>query len=143
VAPGDLREEPVLALRDRLLEHLRTIYLEKERLVGAAQMREIERMIMLQVIDSQWKDHLLTIDHLKEGIGLRGYAQKDPLIEYKKESYLMFEELQDRIDCEPLRFLYLFRPVTEEEGEAFRERRKVHQTGPHSRLPGKKGRKRS
>ncbi len=143
VVPGDLGEEPAPALRERLLGHLHAVYSETERLGGPVQRREIERMIMLQIIDSQWKDHLLAIDHLKEGIGLRGYAQKDPLIEYKKESYTMFDELQGRIDCEPLRFLYLVRPVSEEEGEAFRERRKVHQAGPQSRLPGKKGRKRS
>ena len=63
-------------------------------------MRETERMIMLNVIDNQWKDHLLSMDHLKEGIGLRGYGQKDPLVEYKKESYVLFQDMMDRIEDE-------------------------------------------
>ena len=74
-------------MKDTLLNHIKKVYEEKEKLVGSEQLRELERIIMLQIIDSQWKDHLLNIDHLKEGIGLRGYAQKDPLIEYKKEPF--------------------------------------------------------
>ena len=66
-------------------------------------MRETERMIMLNVIDNQWKDHLLSMDHLKEGIGLRGYGQKDPLVEYKKESYVLFQDMMDRIEDETIR----------------------------------------
>ncbi len=62
-------------------------YAEKEQRIPAEILRETERIIMLNVIDNQWKDHLLSMDHLKEGIGLRGYGQKDPLIEYKKESF--------------------------------------------------------
>ena len=69
-------------------------------------MRETERMIMLNVIDNQWKDHLLSMDHLKEGIGLRGYGQKDPLIEYKKESYVLFQDMMDRIEDEAVRYLF-------------------------------------
>jgi preprotein translocase subunit SecA len=63
-------------------------------------------MIMLNVIDNQWKDHLLSMDHLKEGIGLRGYGQKDPLIEYKKESFTMFQDMMDRIEDESIRYLF-------------------------------------
>ncbi len=81
-------------------------YQDKENLVGAEIMRETERMIMLNVIDNLWKDHLLSMDHLKEGIGLRGYGQKDPLIEYKKESWTLFQDLQDRIEDETVRYLY-------------------------------------
>ena len=69
-------------------------------------MRETERMIMLNVIDNQWKDHLLSMDHLKEGIGLRGYGQKDPLIEYKKESFVLFQDMMDRIEDETIRYLF-------------------------------------
>jgi len=69
-------------------------------------MRQTERMVMLQVIDDQWKDHLLSIDELKQGIGMRGYGQKDPLVEYKKESYDLFTALQARIDEESLRYLF-------------------------------------
>jgi preprotein translocase subunit SecA len=68
-------------------------------------MRYLERMIMLQVVDTQWKDHLLSMDHLKEGIGLRGYGQKDPLLEYKREGFDMFEAMQARIARDALTFL--------------------------------------
>ena len=73
-------------------------------------LRETERMIMLNVIDNQWKDHLLSMDHLKEGIGLRGYGQKDPLVEYKKESFTMFQDMMDRIEDETIRFLFFMQP---------------------------------
>jgi preprotein translocase subunit SecA len=63
-------------------------------------------MIMLSVIDAQWKDHLLSMDHLKEGIGLRGYGQHDPLVEYKRESFDMFEEMMQRFQEETIRYLY-------------------------------------
>ena len=75
-------------------------------MIGPELMRETERMIMLNVIDNQWKDHLLSMDHLKEGIGLRGYGQKDPLIEYKKESFVLFQDMMDRIEDETIRFLF-------------------------------------
>jgi preprotein translocase subunit SecA len=84
-------------------------YQAKEDLVGASLMREAERNIMLHVIDDQWKDHLLSMDHLKEGIGLRGYGQKDPLVEYKKESYTLFTDMMDRIEDETVRYLYFLR----------------------------------
>jgi len=77
-------------------------------------MREFERVIMLQIIDSQWKDHLLGMDYLKEGIGLRGYGQRDPLVEYKKESFDMYQAMMDRIEDETIRYLFLLRPVEEE-----------------------------
>jgi preprotein translocase subunit SecA len=86
-------------------------YAEKEAAVGAALMLFHERMIMLQIVDTQWKDHLYGLDHLKEGIGLRGYGQRDPLVEYKKESFDMFQALMDRIDEEILRWIYLYQPV--------------------------------
>jgi preprotein translocase subunit SecA len=90
------------AINDQLVKK----YEEKEALVGPELMRETERMVMLNVIDNQWKDHLLSMDHLKEGIGLRGYGQKDPLVEYKKESYVLFQDMMDRIEDETVRFLY-------------------------------------
>jgi preprotein translocase subunit SecA len=68
-------------------------------------------MIMLQIVDTQWKDHLYSLDHLKEGIGLRGYGQRDPLVEYKKESFQMFQALMDRIDEEILRWSFLYQPI--------------------------------
>jgi preprotein translocase subunit SecA len=94
---------------------IKGIYQEKEKLLGTEQMREFERVIMLQILDSQWKDHLLAMDYLKEGIGLRGYGQRDPLIEYKKESYAMYQDMMDRIEDESLRYLFRIQPVMEEE----------------------------
>ena len=66
---------------------------------------------MLNVIDNQWKDHLLSMDHLKEGIGLRGYGQRDPLIEYKKESFALFQAMKERVDEEIVRYMWWLRPV--------------------------------
>jgi preprotein translocase subunit SecA len=77
-------------------------------------MHSYARLIMLNIVDSQWKDHLYSLDHLKEGIGLRGYGQRDPLVEYKKESYAMFQALLDRIDEEVLRWVHLYQPVVQE-----------------------------
>ena len=73
-------------------------YDEKEAMFGPPMMRWLERRIILDIVDTQWKDHLLTLDHLKEGIGLRGYGQKDPLVEFKKEAFTLFEEMMGRID---------------------------------------------
>jgi preprotein translocase subunit SecA len=91
---------------DSLMERLRHKYQEKEDLVGADVMRQTERIVMLQVIDNQWKDHLLSMDELKQGIGNRAYGQKDPLVEYKKESYDLFTAMMDRIEDETVRYLY-------------------------------------
>src|SRR5213082_3508912 len=81
-------------------------YEEKEKQFGAELMRWLERRIILDVVDSQWKDHLLSLDHLKEGIGLRGYAQKDPIVEFKKEAFVLFEDMMARIDNETIRYLF-------------------------------------
>jgi preprotein translocase subunit SecA len=94
-------------LGDAIFEKLKERYDAKEQLIGAEAMRYHERMIMLSVIDAQWKDHLLSMDHLKEGIGLRGYGQHDPLVEYKRESFDMFEEMMQRFQEETARYLYL------------------------------------
>jgi preprotein translocase subunit SecA len=95
-----------LELTDFILEKLKRKYQEKEDMVGAEVMRQTERIVMLQVIDNQWKDHLLSMDELKQGIGLRGYGQKDPLVEYKKESYELFTAMMDRVEDESVRFLF-------------------------------------
>jgi preprotein translocase subunit SecA len=94
-------------LGDAIFDKLKERYDAKEALIGADAMRYHERMIMLSVIDAQWKDHLLSMDHLKEGIGLRGYGQHDPLVEYKRESFDMFEEMMQRFQEETVRYLYL------------------------------------
>jgi preprotein translocase subunit SecA len=93
-------------IEDRIVELLHARYQEKEDLIGPENMREAESVVMLNVIDNQWKDHLLSMDHLKEGIGLRGYGQKDPLIEYKKESFTLFQDMMDRIEDETIRYLF-------------------------------------
>ena len=75
---------------------------------------------MLQIVDAQWKDHLYSLDHLKEGIGLRGYGQRDPLVEYKKESFALFQAMKDRIEEEIVRYLWRLTPVGGEERDATR-----------------------
>jgi preprotein translocase subunit SecA len=137
----ELSNLPRQEIQDTIFNHLKNVYQEKENMIGSEQMRELERMIMLQIIDSQWKDHLLNIDHLKEGIGLRGYAQKDPLVEYKKESFRLFEELQTRIDDEIIKFLFLFRPVEEEEMEEWKRKKKTKLSRPTSKMPSQKRKK--
>jgi preprotein translocase subunit SecA len=93
-------------LREMLLDNIRDAYEKKEKEAGPDFMRYIEKMVFLQVIDTQWKDHLLSTDHLKEGIGLRGYAQRDPLIEYKKEAFNLFSEMSQRMNTEILTRLF-------------------------------------
>jgi preprotein translocase subunit SecA len=93
-------------LADATAEAVVKRYEEKEKQFGADLMRWLERRIILDVVDSQWKDHLLSLDHLKEGIGLRGYAQKDPIVEFKKEAFVLFEDMMGRIDNETIRYLY-------------------------------------
>ncbi len=99
-------------IEQKLNDILESRYAEKEKQVGPEMMRHAERIIMLNVIDQQWKDHLLSMDHLKEGIGLRGYGQKDPLIEYKKESFTLFQDMMDRIEDENVRYLYFLQVET-------------------------------
>ena len=98
---------------DLIVERLKQKYQEKEDLVGADTLRYTERIVMLQVIDNQWKDHLLSMDELKQGINLRAHGQKDPLVEYKKESYELFVAMMDRIEDETVRFLYFLQVRTD------------------------------
>jgi preprotein translocase subunit SecA len=97
---------------DAIFDHLQQKYQEKEDLVGADIMRQTERIVMLQVIDNQWKDHLLSMDELKQGIGNRAYGQKDPLVEYKKESFELFTAMMDRVEDETVRYLYFLQVST-------------------------------
>ncbi|GAC1616168.1 MAG: preprotein translocase subunit SecA [Candidatus Acidiferrum sp.] len=94
------------ALVEAVSEAVKKRYEEKETQFGGELMRWLERRIILDVVDSQWKDHLLSLDHLKEGIGLRGYGQKDPLVEFKKEAFTLFEDMMARIDNETVRYLF-------------------------------------
>src|SRR4051812_37589598 len=87
-------------------------YEAKERLLPEpAILHRVERDIMLQIVDAQWKDHLYSLDHLKEGIGLRGYGQRDPLVEYKKESFGLFQQMRDRVEEEMVRYLWRLMPM--------------------------------
>ena len=104
-------------LGDAIFERLKERYDAKEKLIGPDAMRYHERMIMLSVLDAQWKDHLLGMDHLKEGIGLRGYGQHDPLVEYKRESFDMFEAMMQRFQEETVRYLYLMQ-ILERPGDS-------------------------
>jgi preprotein translocase subunit SecA len=114
-------------LADTLLEKVKARYDEKETLFGEQMLRWLERHILLDIVDAQWKDHLLTLDHLKEGIGLRGYGQKDPLVEFKKEAFTLFEDMMDRIDTEAVRFLFLMQPARPEDQAKQIERRQQQQ----------------
>jgi preprotein translocase subunit SecA len=111
IRPNEVQEMSQREMEEYILERLRRRYDEKEELVGSEIMRETERMIWLHVIDQQWKDNLLSMDHLKEGIGMRAYGQKDPLIEYKKEAFAIFQDMMDRIEDETVRFLFFLQAV--------------------------------
>ncbi len=101
-------------LKETLLENIRKVYNNKEAEFGEEMMRRIEKILLLQVVDTQWKDHLLAMDHLKEGIGLRGYGQKDPLIEYKREGFEMFNDMINRIKSDTVERLFKIQMVKEE-----------------------------
>ncbi|HXT71803.1 MAG TPA: preprotein translocase subunit SecA [Vicinamibacterales bacterium] len=108
-----LDELPAPEIADKVYGLALSKYDEKEKSLGVDVdiLRRIERDIMLQIVDAQWKDHLYSLDHLKEGIGLRGYGQRDPLVEYKKESFALFQAMKARIDEEMVRYLWRLRPV--------------------------------
>ena len=110
-----------------LHEKVEARYTDKETLFTPQTLRWLERHILLDIVDAQWKDHLLTLDHLKEGIGLRGYGQKDPLVEFKKEAYTLFDDLMNRIDTEAVRFLFLMQPAKPQEEAKQIEQRQQRQ----------------
>src|SRR5262249_2944774 len=112
---------------ETLTERLHKKYEEKETIFQPDAMRFHERMILLHIVDQQWKYHLLAMDDLKEGIGLRGYGQKDPLVEYKKESFRMYQEMMDRIEEEVVRWLFLMQPAQEEQQAKEIERKQQKQ----------------
>ncbi|HYI11985.1 MAG TPA: preprotein translocase subunit SecA [Thermoanaerobaculia bacterium] len=98
----DRRDE----VKYKIVQAVNKRYEEKEAMVGADNMRLNERYLLLQIIDQQWKDHLLNVDHLKEGIGLRGYGQRDPLIEYKRESFDLFQSMMERVQDHVVKILW-------------------------------------
>jgi preprotein translocase subunit SecA len=118
----DLSAMGDVEIRDRLWEVVEGKYVEKETRVGQELMRMLERDVLLRFVDLAWKDHLLALDHLKEGIGLRGYGQRDPLQEYKKESYELFGALKERVEDSVIRALFRLEPVSEEQLDRERER---------------------
>ena len=105
-------------IRDLLWARITAAYDEKEQMVGREVLERLERDVMLQIVDTQWKDHLYSLDHLKEGIGLRGYGQRDPLVEYKRESFELFQAMKERVDQESVRYLWGLRPIRHEEHDA-------------------------
>ncbi|HEV8318720.1 MAG TPA: preprotein translocase subunit SecA [Vicinamibacterales bacterium] len=111
----DLSDKSSDELGDTLWDAIKASYQAKEDVVGGELLRRVERDIMLQIVDAQWKDHLYSLDHLKEGIGLRGYGQRDPLVEYKKESFALFQDMKARIEEEMVRYLFHLRPVLNDE----------------------------
>ena len=126
---------------EQLLEKLKEFYNAKEEFVGSERMREFERVILLQTIDTRWKEHLLAMDHLREGIGLRGYGQRDPLVEYKREGFIMFEQTMRTIEEEALRDVFYFTPAPEEEIErAQKQKYKIKGKLPSSKKKKKKRR---
>ena len=114
----DLHDQSPDEMHDALWAAVKARYTEKEQTVETEILRRVERDVMLQIVDTQWKDHLYSLDHLKEGIGLRGYAQKDPLVEYKRESFELFQAMKERIDSEMVRYLWRLRPIPQGEGAA-------------------------
>jgi preprotein translocase subunit SecA len=110
----EFREMGIEALKEELFKRVQEAYRRKEQELGPSLMRQLEKMVMLRVIDTHWKDHLLAMDYLKEGIGLRGYGQKDPLVEYKREGFDMFSAMMDRISSDAVAHLFRIQTVKQE-----------------------------
>jgi preprotein translocase subunit SecA len=117
-------------LAQATVEAVKKRYEEREKQFSPDLLRWLERRIILDVVDTQWKDHLLSLDHLKEGIGLRGYGQKDPLVEFKKEAFVLFEDMMTRIDNETVRYLF---HVQIQQGEAPQQQARPLEPGPQQR----------
>ncbi|MCK5437892.1 MAG: SEC-C domain-containing protein, partial [Desulfobulbaceae bacterium] len=112
------------------LTTVKDAYAEKEKTVGEKTMRQLERYVLLQMVDTYWKEHLLNMDHLKEGIGLQGYGQKNPLNEYKKEGFNMFMAVMEAVKQKTVDTLFRVQLVQDEEVEqmSMEQRRKKQQT---------------
>jgi preprotein translocase subunit SecA len=102
-------------LQEQAIEEALDLYEEKERMVGSETMRELERMVLLNITDTKWREHLYEMDYLQEGIHLRAYAQRDPLTEYRREAYTMFEELTDSIRDDFVKYIYRVELVRQDE----------------------------
>ena len=115
------------AITDEVIEKLIAAYREKEERIGSEHLTQVERYVMLQHIDYLWKDHLLNMDHLREGVGLRGYAQKDPLREYTKEGFDMFTLMMDKFKTDVSSNLFRIQPASEEQIEELERKRELEE----------------
>ena len=113
----DLDQDSIQDIRTELLETIRDHYQTKVDRIGEV-ITQFETWICLQVIDARWKEHLYALDRLKEGIGLRGYGQRNPLVEYKRESFEMYQEVHERICGEVVRYAFQLEPMSQEERQA-------------------------
>ena len=118
LAELDLQDKGTDDLGRELWTAARAQYETKESELDPALLRRVERDVMLQVVDVQWKDHLYSLDHLKEGISLRGYGQRNPLVEYKRESFSMFQAMKDRIDEDTVKYMWRLRLARDGDGAA-------------------------
>jgi preprotein translocase subunit SecA len=109
-----LEDMRIPEMKDVILERMKSFYGEKEGQLGAEMLRHLERMVLLQVVDTKWKDHLYAMDSLREGIGLRAYGQRDPLVEYQHEAYAMFMDMIGRIKEETVEYLFKIQAIKEE-----------------------------
>ena len=116
-------------LEERCVDEALELYEEKERTIGSEVMRELERMVLLNITDTKWREHLYEMDYLQEGIHLRAYAQKDPLTEYRREAYNMFEELTDSIRDDFVKYIYRVELVRQDEPGRPRPQRVVENRG--------------
>ncbi len=121
---GALDELGMAELSDGLWQAIAAKYEAKEEVAGPEVMRLFERDIMLRIVDQAWKEHLLALDHLREGISLRGYGQRDPLNEYKRESFELFQAMKDRIEDTIIKAVFRLQPMTEEEMAEHQRRRR-------------------
>ena len=112
-------------VQELVVQRVRALYDEREQTFGPPVMRHLEKVVMLQTIDTLWKDHLLGMDHLKEGIGLRGYGQKNPLNEYQREGFEMFQEMMGRLDADVVEKMYTVRLAREEDVERMEQKRRA------------------
>jgi preprotein translocase subunit SecA len=115
---GDTSQADLL---DKLLDAVRARYDNREREFGPTVMQDLQNYILLQTVDSYWKDHLLNMDHLKEGIGLRGYGQQDPLVAYKREAHQIFQDMIERVKEETVRLLFHIQIQREEQVQELRK----------------------
>ena len=123
----ELRGLNLESFRAKTLDFVRAAYGEQDQVNGPETQRQIEKLIILQVVDSHWKDHLLSMDHLKEGIGLRGYGQKNPLNEYKREGFQLFQDMVERVKAQTVSSLMRVRVVREDDVERMEEERRRKQ----------------